>query len=376
MAKTSSTIDNTNIQVDNTDEIEIVIEDDNALEVANDGIDKSKKEKESNIAVKSKESKESKESGSSGKESDPSTKKKVTKETKVSDSTKADKKKESHKRVAKDLATSVMVREGEDVDQVRELMSRLTNVTQEDVERLLRLSDEAENFQILMMEFDCALSEVRTKLEVLNKELALRSGRNPFESIKSRIKTPVSIYEKLKKHDIEFSVAAIEENLSDVAGIRVICSFVDDIFMLAECLEQQDDIRVIQRKDYIANPKPSGYRSLHLILEVPIFLTTEKKYMKVEVQFRTIAMDFWASLEHKMKYKKNIEDAETISDDLRFSADLINQLDRRMQQIRERIDKGHEKQESEKKKTLDLAEQILDRTDKSQTGWRKRDADM
>jgi putative GTP pyrophosphokinase len=198
-----------------------------------------------------------------------------------------------------------------------------------------------------MMKYDCALSEVRTKLDVLNKELSLRNNRNPFESIKSRIKTPVSIYEKMQKKGVEFSIKNIEENLSDIAGIRVICSFVDDIYMLADCLKHQDDIILIQEKDYIANPKPSGYRSLHLILEVPIFLTQEKQFMKVEVQFRTIAMDFWASLEHKMKYKKDIQDADTISDDLRFSADLINQLDRRMQQIRERIDESKEQYELE-----------------------------
>ena len=225
-------------------------------------------------------------------------------------------------------------------DNGKNLQTKVNGISQEDVERFLRLTDQADEFQTLMMKYDCALSEVRTKLDVLNKELSLRNNRNPFESIKSRIKTPVSIYEKMKKKGIDFSIKDIEESLSDIAGIRVICSFVDDIYMLADCLKHQDDIILIQEKDYIAKPKVSGYRSLHLILEVPIFLTQEKQFMKVEVQFRTIAMDFWASLEHKMKYKKDIEDAETISDDLRFSADLINQLDRRMQQIRERIDES------------------------------------
>ncbi len=208
----------------------------------------------------------------------------------------------------------------------------------DDIEKLLRTNQEVEAFQILMMEYNCAISEVKTKLDVLNKELSLRNNRNPFESIKYRLKSPISIYEKLQKRGIDFSVANIEENLTDVAGVRVICSFVDDIYMLADCLSQQDDLEIVQKKDYIENPKPSGYRSLHLILKVPIFLTKEKKYMNVEVQFRTIAMDFWASLEHKMKYKKDIEDAEVITDDLRFSADLINQLDLRMQQIRTKIE--------------------------------------
>ena len=211
-------------------------------------------------------------------------------------------------------------------------------VTQADVEKILKMRDQIEDFRVLMMKYDCALSEVRTKLDVLNKELALRNKRNPFESIKMRIKTPVSIYNKLESKGIEFTTENIRDNLSDVAGIRVICSFVDDIYMLAACLAQQDDIRVLQKKDYISSPKQSGYRSLHLIVEVPIFLTQEKEYMRVECQFRTIAMDFWATLEHKMKYKKDIENAEVITEDLKFSADLINQIDMRMQQIREKID--------------------------------------
>ncbi len=134
------------------------------------------------------------------------------------------------------------------------------------------------------------------------------------------------------------TVEDMEKNLNDIAGIRVICSFPDDIYMLADCLLAQDDIRLVMKKDYIKKPKPNGYRSLHLIVEVPIFLTDEKKPMRVEVQFRTIAMDFWASLEHKMKYKKHIEKAESISNELFYCAELIAQLDGRMQQIRQKIE--------------------------------------
>ena len=226
------------------------------------------------------------------------------------------------------------------VEQLYERMSYLDygNDSQKEVEKVLRLSDQIKPFYNLMMRYDCALAEVRTKLEVFNKELALKNNRNPFESIKSRIKTPVSIYDKLTKKGYDFTIKNIEEQISDIAGIRAICSFEDDIYMLADCFKKQDDIVILQEKDYIANPKESGYRSLHLIVEVPIFLTEEKYFMKVEVQFRTIAMDFWASLEHKMKYKKDIENADTITEDLKFSADLINQLDRRMQQIRQKID--------------------------------------
>ncbi|MBO4457148.1 MAG: GTP pyrophosphokinase family protein [Butyrivibrio sp.] len=211
-------------------------------------------------------------------------------------------------------------------------------ITYADIEKVLEKKDIIKDFQILMMKYECALSEVRTKLDVLNKELSLRNNRNPFEAIKMRIKTPMSIYNKLKHKGAEFDLDNIREEISDIAGIRVICSFVDDIYMLADCLAKQDDIKVLVRKDYIKKPKASGYRSLHLIIEIPIFLTQEKEYMKVEVQFRTIAMDFWASLEHKMKYKKNIKNQSVISEDLKFSADLINQLDLRMQQIRCKID--------------------------------------
>ncbi len=228
----------------------------------------------------------------------------------------------------------------EDQDELRVIDGLVGNdqITHSDIENMLKMRDQLKEFQILMMKYDCALSAVRTKLDVLNKELSLLNNRNPFESIKMRIKTPMSIYKKLSSKGIDFTIENINDNLSDIAGIRVICSFVDDIYMLAKCLADQDDITVLQRKDYIEHPKKTGYRSLHLIIEIPIFLTQEKEYMKVEVQFRTIAMDFWASLEHKMKYKKNIENQEVITDDLKFSADLINQLDLRMQQIREKID--------------------------------------
>ncbi|WP_337519583.1 GTP pyrophosphokinase [Anaerotignum faecicola] len=204
------------------------------------------------------------------------------------------------------------------------------------------LIEQASGFMELMMQYRCALMEVETKLNVLNAEFTMKNNRNPFESIKSRIKTPKSILEKLQRKGFEISVKGIEENLADVAGIRVICSFPDDIYATAKMLTDQDDIRVIQVKDYIINPKSNGYRSLHLILEVPIFLSNEKKNMKVEVQFRTIAMDFWASLEHKLKYKKNIENAEEISKELQRCAEASSQLDLRMQALRDRIEAERE----------------------------------
>ncbi len=205
------------------------------------------------------------------------------------------------------------------------------------VKNLISLRDEVTEFERLIMYYECAMSEVQTKLEVLNKELTHVNKRNPFESIKSRIKSPSSIYDKMTRRGLDFSVENIEKNINDVAGIRVICSFIDDIYMLRDCLVGQDDVFLIEEKDYIKNPKANGYRSLHLILEIPIFLTNEKRMMRVEVQFRTIAMDFWASLEHQMKYKKDIPNSEAISEELLYSADLIHQLDRRMIQIRDKI---------------------------------------
>lgn len=206
------------------------------------------------------------------------------------------------------------------------------------VREMISIRDELEAFQQLMMYYDCALSEVTTKLEVLNKELTLVRRRNPFESIKGRIKSPTSIYEKMQRRGVEFSVEKIAQTLDDIAGVRVICSFIDDIYMLRDCLAEQDDVTVILEKDYIKKPKSNGYRSLHLILEIPIFLTSGKRMTRVEVQFRTIAMDFWASLEHELSYKKSIPNEEAILEELQYSADLINQIDRRMLQIREKID--------------------------------------
>lgn len=201
------------------------------------------------------------------------------------------------------------------------------------------LLEKAKPFTELMMQYRCAMLEVETKLKVLNSEMSLRNSRNPFESIKSRIKTPLSIIDKLKRKGLDFSVETIENNLFDIAGIRVICSFPSDIYMLAESLMAQDDIIVCEIKDYIANPKPNGYRSLHLILSVPIFLSNCKKHMKVEVQLRTIAMDFWASLEHKLKYKKDIAEAEQIAGELQKCAQVISSVDSEMQRIRDKIDK-------------------------------------
>lgn len=194
-----------------------------------------------------------------------------------------------------------------------------------------------QDFQKIMMMYSCAIREVRTKFEVLNDELSVTCNRNPIEMIKSRVKKPQSIVNKLKRRNFEISMASVMQNLNDVAGIRVICSFVDDIYKVAEMFSRQDDIKVIEIKDYIKNPKENGYRSYHMIIEIPVFFSNAVQNIRVEVQLRTIAMDFWASLEHTMKYKKDIKNPDEIAKELRDCADLISCADFKMQEINDRI---------------------------------------
>lgn len=201
-------------------------------------------------------------------------------------------------------------------------------------EQQIRMQSRIQPFMMLLMQYRCAIREIETKLNVLNDEFSLQYERNPFESIKSRVKSPVSIVEKMNRKGYELTIENIEDKLNDVAGIRVICSFVEDIYHLADMLAGQDDLQVLQVKDYIKNPKENGYRSLHLIIQIPIFLSNQKKNMRVEVQFRTIAMDFWASLDHKLKYKKDVKNPEVIAEELKKCADVISSVDMRMQEIR------------------------------------------
>ena len=204
--------------------------------------------------------------------------------------------------------------------------------------------NQAFEFQELMMMYSCAIREMRTKLEVLNDELSVHHQRNPIEFITSRVKKPLSIVEKLHRYGVPISVESVEKNLNDVAGVRVICSFIDDIYTVADMLLRQDDITLIKKKDYIEHPKDNGYRSLHLIIEIPVFFSNQKKNMRVEVQIRTIAMDFWASVDHQLKYKQNIEDVENadeLSAELKECADIIAQTDARMQAIKNKIYPGN-----------------------------------
>ena len=205
-------------------------------------------------------------------------------------------------------------------------------------------------FDLLMSYYQCAIMEIETKFKVLNEEYSLEYDKNPIEGIKSRIKSYDSLLKKIRRKDIPMTLESIEKNITDIAGVRVICSFPADIYEVADSFLRQDDITLLERKDYIQNPKPSGYRSLHLIVQVPIFLQDEKKPVTVEVQFRTIAMDFWASLEHKMRYKKNIpaEQMKYLQDELYDCAEQSSALDKRMQSIRNLIAENKEEEEETK----------------------------
>lgn len=240
------------------------------------------------------------------------------------------------------------------IDELKKQGKALLDARRDNFVRQSLLSDEFLNFMqqnkkpfdLLMSYYECAIMEIETKFRVLNHELSLEYDNNPIESIKTRVKSYDSILKKIRRKNIPLNLQAIEENLKDIAGVRVICSFPDDIYKLAESFLKQDDITLIERKDYIKNPKPSGYRSLHLIVQVPIFLQNEKKMVNVEVQFRTIAMDFWASLDHKMRYEKELsdEEVEILQEELYDCAKQSAALDERMQRIRDRITQKREKE--------------------------------
>lgn len=227
------------------------------------------------------------------------------------------------------------IKEKNSDDSKNTLINWLSDTSSEELREL------AFSTERLMTYYRCAMLELETKFKVLNEQFSLNKERNPIESIKTRLKSPQSIQGKLRRLELPITLSSIENFLNDVAGIRVICGFIDDIYLLAECLERQDDVKVLKRKDYIKNPKPNGYRSLHLIVEIPIFLCEEKKYIKAEVQFRTIAMESWANLEHRLRYKKNLNDEinNQTKDALLKCAELSSELDFRMQGVKNIIEK-------------------------------------
>ena len=199
------------------------------------------------------------------------------------------------------------------------------------------MQEKMKDFDLLMSYYRCAMMEIETKFKVLNEEFSLEHDRNPISSIKTRIKSFESITEKLERKELSFEVDSVEKYINDVAGIRVICTFPEDVYLLADALLKQDDIMLIRRKDYIAEPKENGYRSLHLIVAVPIYLAHEKRLMKVEIQLRTLAMDFWASLEHQLRYKKDFEFTKEMADELKLCAEQSAALDLRMEALRKQV---------------------------------------
>ncbi len=219
--------------------------------------------------------------------------------------------------------------------ETQQLKDILGGKTAEEIEEL------SLKMKTLMIYYRCAMFEIETKFNVLNEQFSLQHERNPIESIKTRLKSMESIYDKLNRKNLPFSLNAIEDNLCDVAGVRVICGFIDDIYLLADCLLQQDDVKLIEKKDYIKNPKPNGYRSLHLIVEIPIFLCNEKKHIKAEVQLRTISMESWANLEHRLRYKKNLspEILQKTSEVLLECAQSSALIDEKMQNVKNQIEK-------------------------------------
>lgn len=201
------------------------------------------------------------------------------------------------------------------------------------------LEGKLDEVQEILMIYSSAIKEIKTKLDILDFEFKIRRKRNPIEYMKSRVKSPKSILEKLKRRGFDVSIKSARENLNDIAGVRVICSFVSDIYEIANMLKSQNDIKLIEEKDYIKSPKENGYRSLHMVIEVPIYFSDHVKNVKVEVQIRTIAMDFWASLEHKLYYKKGKDTPKYIMEDLKECADIIAATDIKMQKIQKEVEK-------------------------------------
>ena len=202
--------------------------------------------------------------------------------------------------------------------------------------------NEEDEWNRALLLYDSVLREINTKLEILNNEFKQAHQYNPIEHITSRIKSPESIARKIRKKGLELTVENIVKYVNDVAGVRIICSFTSDIYRIASSISNQDDVTVLRVKDYIANPKPNGYMSYHMIVSIPIFLTNDVIDTKVEIQIRTIAMDFWASLEHKIYYKFEGKAPAGIKDELKECANIISFLDEKMLSINESVKHYHE----------------------------------
>lgn len=207
--------------------------------------------------------------------------------------------------------------------------------------------DSMESWNAVMLIYRSAIKEMNTKIEILNEEFKHVHQYNPIEYVKTRVKAPDSIVKKLKRYGYEETLQNMMEYCNDIAGVRIVCSFTSDIYRLADMIGRQNDVTVISVKDYIKNPKPSGYKSYHMIVTIPVFLSDRVVDTKVEIQIRTIAMDFWASLEHKIYYKFEGHAPEYISHDLQECSEIVSELDERMLQLNEAIQKTKAEQEDE-----------------------------
>ena len=219
------------------------------------------------------------------------------------------------------------------------------------MENAIKNYEDVDSWKTIMFLYNAALKEMGTKLEILNDEFQHVHKYNPIEHIKKRVKSPESIVKKLRHYGYETSIENMVKYVNDIAGVRLICSFSSDIYRLAGMIGNQSDIKVLSIKDYIKNPKPSGYKSYHMLVSVPIYLTDSVVDTKVEIQISTIAMDFWASLEHKIYYKFEGNAPEYISRDLRECADMVSTLDEKMLSLNEAILRCLEEQEESKKRT-------------------------
>lgn len=197
--------------------------------------------------------------------------------------------------------------------------------------------DQVDQWKSVIFLYDSALREINTKIEILNNEFVHIYNYNPIEHIKSRLKTPDSIVKKLKRYGYDVTIDNMVEKLNDIAGIRIICSFTSDIYQIAEMITKQSDVTVVYVKDYIENPKPNGYKSYHMVVTIPIYLTDGPVDTKVEVQIRTVAMDFWASLEHKIYYKFEGNAPAYLQQELKACADVVNMLDKKMFSLNQAI---------------------------------------
>ena len=205
------------------------------------------------------------------------------------------------------------------------------------MENILKDEDQVHRWEETMFLYESALKQMTMKAEMLNDEFVCRYRYNPIEHIKSRLKTADSIVRKLKQDGYEVTIDNMNTRLSDIAGVRIICSFTSDIYQIADVLERQEDVTVLYVKDYIKHPKPNGYKSYHMVVSVPVYLTDGRRDVKVEVQIRSVAMDFWASLEHKIAYKFEGDAPEALLRDLKSCADMVDMLDNKMYSLNKAI---------------------------------------